>query len=107
MLTVSSWLKEYTPWPYLEQAFKLERKVYTLEGKLVSEEVRYGITSLAREVAKAERLLAIVRAGGDIENTLHHQRDVQLAEDYCRFRPGNSNEVNAILNNTVSRFAQL
>jgi len=46
VLTANSWLKESTPWPYLEQAFKLERTVYTLEGKLVSEEVRYGITHL-------------------------------------------------------------
>jgi len=42
-----------------------------------------------------------VLAGWGTLNNLHHQRHVQLAEDYSRLRRGNSNEVNAILNNTV------
>jgi predicted transposase YbfD/YdcC len=100
-LTVSSWLKEYTPWPHLEQAFKLERAVYTLAGQPVSQEVRYGITSLPAEVASAKWLLEIVRLGWGIENGLHHIRDVQLAEDYARLRKGQAAEVNAVLNNTV------
>lgn len=100
-LTLSSWLKDYTPWPHLEQAFKLERKVYTLEGEWLSTEVRYGITSLPRKVAGAKRMLAIVRAAWGIENNLHHQRDVQLAEDHSQLRRGHAPQLNAILNNTV------
>lgn len=101
VLTVSSWLKDYTPWPHLEQAFKLERTVYTLSGKLVSQEVRYGITSLPRAVAGPGRIMEIARAGWGIENNLHHQRDVQLGEDYSQLRRGSAPQVNAILNNTV------
>lgn len=100
-LTVSSWLKEYSGWPYLEQAFKLERTVYRLDGQLVSREVSYGISSLPRKVAGAARLLELVRGGWGIENNLHRQRDVQLREDYSQLRRGSGQQVNAILNNLV------
>jgi predicted transposase YbfD/YdcC len=100
-LTVSSWLKDYTPFPYLEQAFKLERRVYKLDGQSVSCEVSYGISSLPRKVAGAARLLDLVRAGWGIENNLHRQRDVQLGEDYSQLRRGSGQQVNAILNNLV------
>jgi predicted transposase YbfD/YdcC len=106
-LTVSSWLKDYTPFPYLEQAFKLERRVYKLDGQSVSCEVSYGISSLPREVAGAARLLELVRGGWGIENNLHRQRDVQLGEDYSQLRRGRGQQVNAILNNLVVSLVNL
>jgi len=101
VLTCSSWLKDYTPWPHLSQAFKLERWVHSLNGELKSYEVRYGITSLPVEVAGAKRLLEIARGGWGIENQLHHLRDVQLREDHSQLRQGQAPELNALLNNTV------
>lgn len=102
VLTASSWLKDYTPWPHLEQAYKLERTVYNLAGeRCLSREVSYGITSLGREVAGAGRLLKLVRAGWGIENQSHHRRDVQLREDHSQLRMGQAPQVNAILNNTL------
>lgn len=101
-ITTSSWLKEYTPWPHLEQAFKLERLVYSLDGKsLKSQEVRYGLSSLPAEVAGPAQLFRIARQEWGIENGLHHRRDVQLSEDHCQLKRARRGQVNAILNNTA------
>lgn len=99
VLTASSWLKDYTEWPHIEQAIKLERWVHRLSGELESYEVRYGITSLPSEVADAARLLEIARAGWGIENQSHHIRDVQFREDHSQLRQGHAPQLNAILNN--------
>ena len=101
VLTSSSRLADYTPWPHLAQVFKLERIVYSLAGEQLSREVSYGITSLPRQVAGAGKLLELARAGWGIENKLHHRRDVQLREDHSQLRRGQAPQVNAILNNTV------
>lgn len=98
-ITVSSWLYEYTTWPYLAQVFKLERQV--TRGKHVTYEVRYGVTSLPATVADAERLLTIARQEWGIENGLHYRRDVSLAEDASQFRRGTGPQVMAALNNAV------
>ena len=49
-------------------------------------EVVYGITSLSREQADAEKLLALNRGHWGIENKLHWVRDVVFEEDRCRIR---------------------
>lgn len=86
-ITVRSLLNDYTPWPDLEQVFKLERFVTTQRGK-TTREVRYGGTSLPATVTPAERLLHIARAEWGIENGLHDRRDVTLDEDRSRMRRG-------------------
>lgn len=98
-ITVSSWLHDYSEWPYLAQVFKLERIVWRA-GKATSE-VRYGVTSLPATVADAERLLTITRAAWGIENGLHYRRDVSLDEDASRLRRGHGPQVMAALNNAV------
>jgi predicted transposase YbfD/YdcC len=98
-ITVSSWLQDYSNWPYLAQVFKLERTIWRA-GK-PTHEVRYGMTSLPATVADAKRLLAIARAEWGIENGLHYRRDVSLAEDASRLRRGTGPHVMAALNNAV------
>ena len=49
-------------------------------------EVVYGITSLSRDQADAEKLLALNRRHWGIENKLHWVRDVVFDEDRCRIR---------------------
>lgn len=98
-ITVSRMLRGYVNWPYLDQAFRLER-VVTEAGKRTVE-VRYGITSLPPEVATAARVMAIARAEWGIENGLHYRRDVSLAEDACQLRRGHGPQVLAALNNAV------
>lgn len=100
IITVSSMLKDYSRWPYLEQVFKLERIVTNRRGK-ITHEVRYGVTSLPRQVANANRLLTVARAEWGIENGLHYRRDVSLQEDHSRMRRGSAPHVLAALNTAV------
>lgn len=104
VMTTSSLLKDYTPWPYLEQVFKLERTVTDGLGR-VRQEVRYGVTSLPAQIADAAYLLQIARAEWGIENGLHYRRDVSLHEDHSQMRRGVAPHVLATLNNTVVSLA--
>ena len=100
MLTSSSMLKEYLNWPYAEQVFRLERHfVRILDGKELKE-VSYGVTSLTREEADADRLLQLSRGHWGIENKLHYRRDDTLHEDRCRLK-GQGAQAMAVLNNLV------
>jgi predicted transposase YbfD/YdcC len=99
-ITVSALLDGYSDWPYLAHVFKLERTVWQ-QGEVTVHEVRYGVTSLPRVAADAERLLVVARAEWGIENGLHYRRDVTLQEDACQLRRGGGPQVMAALNNTV------
>lgn len=99
-LTVSSLLHEDSDWPYLAQAFRLERTVTDALGRQTTE-VRYGITSLPSSIADATRLLMLARSEWGIENGLHYRRDVTLHEDASQLRRGTAPQVMAALNNTV------
>lgn len=99
ILTTSSMLQDYTPWPYLAQVFKLESVVTTQRG--TSTTVRYGVTSVPSTVADATRLLALTRGHWGIENGLHYRRDATLAEDRSLVRRGHAPQTLAALNNTV------
>jgi len=99
-ITVSSMLKEYTPWPHLEQVFKLESWSSDSLNR-TSYAVRDGLTSLPRKVAGPKRLLELARGHWGIEDGLHHRRDVSFEEDWSQLRMGKAAEVNAVLNNTA------
>jgi predicted transposase YbfD/YdcC len=99
-LTSSSMLTEYVKWPYCEQVFRLERHFVRISDGKVSEEVSYGVTSLARKEANAERLLALVRGHWSIENGLHFRRDDTLKEDRCRLK-GQGAQAMAAINNLI------
>ena len=98
---VSSELAGYSYWPHLSQVFKLEREWLELSSDEVKKEVRYGISSLSREVAGAKRLMEIAREEWGIENGLHWVRDVTFREDESQLRRGKAPEVLAMLNNVV------
>ena len=104
-IMVSSELQEYSDWPYLAQVFKLERWVREGDGR-ERVEVQYGVTSLARSDADAQRLLTITRAEWGIENGLHYRRDVTLQEDAGQVRRGGAPQVMAALNNAVIGIVQ-
>jgi predicted transposase YbfD/YdcC len=96
-LTASSLLIGYTTWPAAKQVFRLERRTLQGDGAW-QESVAYGITSLPRRVADAERLLALARGHWGIENGLFYRRDVTLGEDRSLLRRGNGPQVLATLN---------
>lgn len=53
-LTVSSMLQDYSDWPYLAQAFKVETvRIDRLTGEMVNT-VRYGVTNAPAHMLDAE-----------------------------------------------------
>jgi Transposase DDE domain len=100
-LTVSSQLKDFLDWPYLEQVFKLERQFVSTKTGEVQHQVVYGCTSLSREEIAPQKLLALIRSYWGIENGLHYRRDVSLHEDRTRFTKPNAAHGMACLNNLI------
>ena len=100
-LVATSLLKGYLQWPWLEQVFKIEREIEEISTGKKRSEVSYGVTSLTREEATAERLLEIVRGHWGIENGLHYRKDKTLREDGCRLRRGEAAQVMAVINNLI------
>lgn len=100
-ITVSSQLRDFCDWPYLEQVFMLEHKVTDIKRRTVRERVIYGFTSLSREQATPAELLALIRSYWGIENGLHYRRDVTLLEDKTRMINRNAGQVMACINNLV------
>ena len=97
-LTSMVWLNDYlNTWPEIGQVFRLVR-TRTTNGETTTETI-YGITSLTRTEADAEKLLQWVRAHWAIENRLHHTRDVTFGEDRCRVRRGHAPRVLASFRN--------
>lgn len=100
-LTVSSQLKDFLDWPYVEQVFKLERHFISTRTGEIQEQVVYGFTSLSREEISPKKLLKHTRSYWGIENGLHYRRDVTLHEDRTRITKGNAAQVMAALNNLI------
>ena len=100
-ITVSSQLKDFLDWPYLEQVFKLVRHFVSLKTCEVQEKTGYGFTSLRRDEITPFQLLNKARSYWGIENGLHYRRDVTLKEDYTRMTKGAAGHVMACLNNLI------
>ena len=100
-ITVSSALKNYLDWPWVQQVFRLERHFTRVKDGKEMRDVVYGITSLTAQAASPNRLLALVREHWQIENGLHYRRDDTLKEDRCTLRTGHAAEAMAVLNNLV------
>jgi predicted transposase YbfD/YdcC len=100
-IEVTSALKEYlsADWPGCAQVYRLRRERRADEK--VEVEIVLGITSLTRERAGAEELLASTRGHWGIENGLHGVRDGTLREDASRIRKGSAAQVMAIIRNIV------
>lgn len=100
-ITVSSQLKDFFDWPYLEQVYMLERKVTDIKNGQVRKRVIYGFTSLSRDAVAPTELLALIRSYWGIENGLHYRRDVTLREDKPRMTKKNAGQVMACINNLI------
>jgi predicted transposase YbfD/YdcC len=100
-ITVSSLLKDYTDWPYLEQVFQVTYQTTDMITGEIRTAVRYGITSQPPDVADPRKLLAQVRGEWGIETGLHGRRDSTLHEDATRPGAGSAPQVLAALNHTV------
>ena len=81
--------------------FNLERRFAYLKTGEIKTETVYGITSLPKEQANPERLLAIIRSQWGIENGLHYRRDVTFQEDHIRMTCGKAGQAMAAITNLV------
>ena len=84
-------LNDYLAWPGVGQGYRLERQFsWVRHGQIytTSCEVEFGITSLSRQQASPERVLALRRGQWLIETGLHYRRDVTFHEDATRLTLG-------------------
>jgi predicted transposase YbfD/YdcC len=99
--TVSSQLKDFLDWIFLEQVFKLQRRFVSLKTGEIRQQVKYGFINLLREKIDPCQLLAKIRSYWGIENGLHYRRDVTLREDYTHLTKGSAGHAMACLNNLI------
>ena len=79
-------LNEYLEFPYVAQAFAIEREVIQKKTGAISCETVYGVTSQADQDAKAIDILQTNRGHWCIENSCHYILDWNYDEDRCRIR---------------------
>lgn len=106
MLT-STALNGYLNFPHAAQVFRIERHRADLGGKLLSEEMVYGVTSLSPCQADSRRLLSLARGHWEIENRLHWVRDVTFDEDRAQIRTQGGPRVFATLRNLAISLLRL
>ena len=92
--------------PAAERAIKVVRRRTTADGRRSVETV-YALTSLDHHAADADLLAIWLRGHWEIENRVHHVRDVTQREDASRIRTGNGPQVMAALRNTATNIARL
>lgn len=100
-LRASTELVGYSAWPGLAQALCLERQVVDKRTGIMTQETRYGVTSLVPERVTAQQLLVLWRQHWHTENKLHYVRDVTFGEDAQRVRCGHAPQVMAAVRNAV------
>lgn len=104
LIRTSSMLNDYLDWPGVEQVYYLERQfTWMRQGQAykTSREVEVGITSLPREEAPPEKVLALRRQHWQIETGLHYRRDVTFHEDATRTTIDNAGSILSIVHNLV------
>jgi predicted transposase YbfD/YdcC len=81
-------LNDYLNFPYVGQAFLIERQRTNKKTGEYSCEISYGITSRSPGQADARTVLAINRGHWSIENSCHYILDWTFDEDRSRIRTG-------------------
>ena len=85
---ITSKLNDYLNFPYVGQAFVVEREAISKKTGKVSRELAYGITSQTSVDASAAEILSTNREHWCIENSCHYILDWTYDEDRCRIRTG-------------------
>ena len=102
---LNQFLEQQLGWSGVKQAFRVTRRRTTRARETgatkTTTEVVYGITSLNRDEADAETLLALNRGHWGIENKLHWVRDTVFDEDRCRIRTNHGPQQLAVARNTA------
>jgi hypothetical protein len=101
---LSSGPEPYPDWPHLAQCFRLVRQ--RIVGGRTTTETVFGITSLTRDKAGAQRLLKLARAHWSVES-LFWVRDLTFGEDACRAATGSAPLVlSALRNAAITRLSR-
>ena len=108
----STELNNYANFPYIGQVFRIRRTTTDLDGNLVkgrtsSVETVYGLTSLPPHRASPPRILAYNRGHWEIENRLHHVRDMTYDEDRSQVRRGRGPNAMASVRNVAISLLRL
>ena len=85
--------------PHVLQVFRIIRHRHHWNGEPDTVEYAYGVTSLPREAADAQRLVSLNRGHGTVENGNHRRRDGIFGEDDCLMRTRHGPTNNALFNN--------
>ncbi|MCF6264197.1 MAG: ISAs1 family transposase [Xanthomonadales bacterium] len=83
---VTTELNAYLDFPYVAQAFVIQREVVNKKTGKVSGEIAYGVTSQSTYDATACEVLRTNRNHWCIENSCHYILDWVYDEDRCRIR---------------------
>jgi predicted transposase YbfD/YdcC len=94
------------------QVFCIRRTTTDLHGHVVKgrktiQEVVYGVTSLPAAMASPRAVLAYNRGQWEIENRLHHVRDLTYDEDRSQVRTGRGPHAMATLRNVAISLLRL
>ncbi len=85
-------LNDYLDFPYVGQAFVIERHRIEKKTGEITMETSYGITSRTPEQADAQQVLKVNRGHWTIENSCHYIIDWNYDEDRSRIRKGHGPE---------------
>lgn len=98
-------------WSSVRQVYRVTRTRTTRDPATktnqTTTEVAYGITSLSRSQADAQRLLSLNRGHWGIENRAFYVRDEAFGEDRSRVRQGAAPQVLAAIRNAVLTLLRL
>jgi len=108
----STALNDYVDFPHVAQVFCIRRTTTDLHGNVIkgrksTTDRAYGLTSLSPRQASPADLLAYNRGHWEIENRLHHVRDMTYDEDRSQVRKGRRPPVMATLRNTAISLLRL
>lgn len=81
-------LNDYLTFPYVGQAFVIERESIDKKSGEYSKDIAYGITSRTPDQAAPKRVLEINRGHWCIENSCHYILDWNFDEDRSRIHKG-------------------
>jgi hypothetical protein len=85
-------LNAYLDFPYVGQAFVVQRESTDKKSGQYSCDIAYGITSRPPDQANPERVLTTNRGHWSIENSCHYIIDWNFDEDRSRIRTGHGPE---------------
>lgn len=108
----STELNGYLDFPYVGQVFCIRRTTTDLNGNVVkgrksTVETAYGLTSLPPDRASPAQVLGYNRAHWEIENRLHHVRDMTYDEDRSQVRRGRRPHAMATVRNVAISLLRL